>query len=61
MLRKINWQLFTDVSGQPISTIFKGQTDGTDGILPKLPQLTENKSCVTLQKNKDLVQAATEA
>jgi len=31
ILRNINWQLATDVSAQIISTIFKGQTDGTDG------------------------------
>jgi hypothetical protein len=48
MLRSIDWQLLTDVSGQPIDTIFRGQAvqeeffldclnpeDGTDRLPPK--------------------------
>jgi hypothetical protein len=61
ILRNVNSQLVTDVSGQLIGTIFKGQRDGIDGVLPKHPQLTENKSCVTSQKSEDLVQDVTEA
>jgi hypothetical protein len=53
MLHSINWYLLTDVLGQPISPIFKGQAIHR--------QLTTNLHCVTSQKSKDLIYNVAEA
>jgi hypothetical protein len=52
MLRSVDWYLLTDVSGQPISRIFKVQTleDGC----PKTSATTNLRS-VTSQKSKYLL------
>jgi len=56
---------FTDVSGQPVGPIFKGQEssleEGTDKLPPKRRQGITTTRCITTQKSVILIYLAAEA
>jgi hypothetical protein len=67
MLRSGDEQLFTDVSGQRIGPIVKGQvflncfTLKTGSIVCPETSLTTYQGCVPTKKNEDLIYTAAEA
>jgi len=52
MLRNIDLYIVTEVSGQPIGPVFKGQAFRQ--VVQKLWCLTTNQCCVTFQKRGEL-------
>jgi hypothetical protein len=44
MLCSVDWQFFTDVSGQPIGPILEGRADGTDALTRNVGKWLKIKS-----------------
>jgi hypothetical protein len=58
--RSVDWYLFTEVSGQPNGSVFKGQTVQEKIVLGLLDlcfetSVTTNKRCIKSQKSEDFV------
>lgn len=71
ILKTAEWQLLTDISGQPIGPIFKGQEiqkvdlltleEGTERLSRNVCEKTTSLRCLIFQKGADFIRLAAEA